>query len=80
MLGSHTISATVTDSGGKINTVSRAMDVADPNLNRNSINPVSPEIYSVDNLVKSLFSDRECVKILELLWQEKLMLNKIAPF
>jgi len=39
-IGNHTISATVTDSGGKSTTDSKGVDVADPNANRDSINPV----------------------------------------
>ena len=39
-LGDHTISATVTDSDGKSTTDSKGVDVADPNANRDSINPV----------------------------------------
>ena len=39
-IANHTISAIVTDSGGLSSTESKGVDVADPNLNRNSINPV----------------------------------------
>jgi len=39
-LGDHNIAATVTDSGGKSNTDTKGVDVADPNANRDSINPV----------------------------------------
>jgi len=39
-IANHTISATVTDSGGLSTTDSKGVDVADPNANRDSINPV----------------------------------------
>lgn len=39
-MGDHTISATVTDSGSLTGTDSKGVDCADPNANRDSINPV----------------------------------------
>ncbi|MDO8662670.1 MAG: RHS repeat-associated core domain-containing protein [Candidatus Omnitrophota bacterium] len=38
--GKHTLRATVTDSGGKSATDSKSIDIADPNANRDAINPV----------------------------------------
>lgn len=38
--GDHTVSATVTDSGGLSSTDSKGVDVVDPNANRNAINPI----------------------------------------
>ncbi|MFA6217601.1 MAG: RHS repeat-associated core domain-containing protein [Candidatus Omnitrophota bacterium] len=38
--GNHTISATVTDSGSLTVSVSKGVDVVDPNANRDSINPI----------------------------------------
>lgn len=39
-IGDHNISVTVTDSNGLAHTAARGVDVADPNANRNYINPV----------------------------------------
>ena len=39
-IGDHTISLTVTDSWGLTASASRAVDVVDPNANRDSINPI----------------------------------------
>lgn len=39
-IADHTISVTVIDSGGLSTTESKGVDVADPNANRNSINPL----------------------------------------
>lgn len=39
-IGDHTISATVTDSGGLSSTVTKPVDVVDPNANRDAINPL----------------------------------------
>ncbi len=39
-IGDHTITATVVDSGGLVATVSKGVDIVDPNVNKNAINPV----------------------------------------
>lgn len=39
-IGNHNISATVTDANGAVTTNTKGVDVADPNANRDAINPV----------------------------------------